>query len=197
MRARAPRAFALASLLGLLGSLWLPGGCASASSADSLAPLVPSASRANAPVDPPSIPCPLMAREEAFLSHVLYRYREALRAASLGENAFPWTVVVGRECVYQLAPKQPLQGGKYLTTGLMWNARPLVVHAAGYVGELTLPSGARLEPGPYATGRPTSEHERFVLALPELWPEYATAKAEYLRPLVDRAVAELMTLTTP
>lgn len=186
-------ALALAALLALSVA-----GCASSSGAstDELPGFIPIQNRPKQAVDPATIPCPLLRADEDFLARVLRGYRDALRAAKLPERPLPWTVAVGRECVYQLAPRRPLEGGKYLTTGLMWNASPVIVHAAGHAGEVTLPDGGRIERGTYLTAQRTSDYELFVLSLPELWPKPADEGEDAVTPLVERAVAELMRLTT-
>lgn len=188
------RVLALVALLALL----LGSACASSSSSsDELPAFIPTQHRPKpAVVDPSTIPCPLMPADEAFLSRVLRGYRDGLRAAKLPERPLPWTVIVGRECVYQLAPRRRLEDGKYLTTGLMWNAAPVIVHAVGHAGEITLPDGGRIERGAYLSAHATSEHELFVLSLPELWPKPDEEGADVVTPLVERAVAELMRLTT-
>lgn len=184
-------AFALAALL----SLPLVG-CASSSSVDEKSGFLPLQERAKPAVDPATIPCPLMADDEAFLAAVLRGYRDALRTAGLKERPLPWTVVMGKDCVYQLAPRGPLEGGKYLTTGLMWNASPVVVHGAGHAGEVTLPNGVRAGRDAYRTTLEWADDAIFLLSLPELWPRPAEADADVMTLFIEEAVVELMLLAT-
>lgn len=121
-------------------------------------------------VDPSTIPCPLSRRDELFVDQLLSLWRVTLREdLKLGPRPLPWTVLVGAQCVYQLNPRGPLEGGKNLTTALVWSTGPLVVHATGHVGHVTLPDGKTLTAGAHAFTTRAGDHDVLVLSLMELW----------------------------
>lgn len=141
-----------------------------------------------------------MRDDEAFLEHLLARWRVmSKQELKLGERPLPWTVLVGRECVYHLAPRRPLEGGKGLTTALMWNGGPLVVHARGHNGTVTLPDGETIEVGTHAFGRKMADgDELFVLSLMELWSAHPEVSQQASPPkaVVEIALRELTRLST-
>lgn len=121
-------------------------------------------------VDPSTIPCPLSRRDELFVDQLLSLWRETLHEdLKLGPRPLPWTVLIGRQCVYQLNPRGPLEGGKNLTTALVWSTGPLVVHATGHAGHVTLPDGKTLPLGAHSYATRAGDHDVLVLSLMELW----------------------------
>lgn len=188
-------------VMGALGLAIAAGGCASSSSSPSLTFQPPEvfAPKPAAPVDPSTIPCPLMPPQEAFLEQLLARWRVTLtEELKQPQRPLPWTLIVGKDCVYHLSPRRDLEGGKHLTTGLMWSGRPLVVYAMGHVGKVTLPNGKALPRGAHAFVDRAGDEDFFVLSLVELWRSHpeVSAAPNPSEAVIDAGMRELKRTAT-
>lgn len=140
-----------------------------------------------------------MPADEAFVQELLSRWRVTLsEQLKLPPRPLPWTLLVANDCVYHLSPRENLEGGKHLTTGLMWNGRPLIVYAKGYVGEVTLPNGEKLARGAHAFARRMNDDDVFVLSLLELWKGHPEIKSQpnAADAVLERALRALSRTTT-